>query len=108
MEMICDPCQRIDYSNPKDSLVGDKESPMALRHEHEPLMRRMLQLPDIFCPINSDLPCSCGGPLTQIVNVAKGLYQMVLFGPTFTGVSLMVVIHAPIALPFPALSSSSR
>ncbi|GAV80592.1 SNF2_N domain-containing protein/Helicase_C domain-containing protein [Cephalotus follicularis] len=27
--------------------------------------RRMLQLPDIQCLINKDLPCSCGSPLTQ-------------------------------------------
>ncbi|KAF5481306.1 hypothetical protein F2P56_001968 [Juglans regia] len=28
--------------------------------------RRMLQLPDIQCLINKDLPCSCGSPLTQV------------------------------------------
>ncbi|KAI9177305.1 hypothetical protein LWI28_013477 [Acer negundo] len=27
---------------------------------------RMLQLPDIQCLINKDLPCSCGSPLTQV------------------------------------------
>ncbi|KAA0062035.1 hypothetical protein IC582_026126 [Cucumis melo] len=27
--------------------------------------RRMLQLPDIQCLINKDLPCGCGSPLTQ-------------------------------------------
>ncbi|XP_038901191.1 switch 2 [Benincasa hispida] len=27
--------------------------------------RRMLQLPDIKCLINKDLPCGCGSPLTQ-------------------------------------------
>ncbi|XP_004303097.1 PREDICTED: switch 2 [Fragaria vesca subsp. vesca] len=28
--------------------------------------RRMLQLPDIQCLINKDLPCSCGSPLSQV------------------------------------------
>ncbi|XP_058730401.1 switch 2-like [Vicia villosa] len=28
--------------------------------------RRMIQLPDIQCLINKDLPCSCGSPLTQV------------------------------------------
>lgn len=28
--------------------------------------RRMLQLPDIQCLINKDLPCSCGSPLKQV------------------------------------------
>ncbi|KAJ4729782.1 switch 2 [Melia azedarach] len=28
--------------------------------------RRMLQLPDVQCLINKDLPCSCGSPLTQV------------------------------------------
>ncbi|RZB75412.1 Switch 2 isoform B [Glycine soja] len=28
--------------------------------------RRMLQLPDIQCLINKNLPCSCGSPLTQV------------------------------------------
>ncbi|XP_057955769.1 switch 2 isoform X2 [Malania oleifera] len=28
--------------------------------------RRVLQLPDIQCLINKDLPCSCGSPLTQV------------------------------------------
>ncbi|XP_027346708.1 switch 2 isoform X2 [Abrus precatorius] len=28
--------------------------------------RRMLQLPDIQCLINKDLPCGCGSPLTQV------------------------------------------
>ncbi|KAL4328053.1 hypothetical protein AHAS_Ahas13G0161600 [Arachis hypogaea] len=28
--------------------------------------KRMLQLPDIQCLINKDLPCSCGSPLTQV------------------------------------------
>ncbi|KAF8413862.1 hypothetical protein HHK36_001856 [Tetracentron sinense] len=27
---------------------------------------RMLQLPDVQCLINKDLPCSCGSPLTQV------------------------------------------
>ncbi|XP_030462305.1 switch 2 [Syzygium oleosum] len=28
--------------------------------------RRMLQLPDIQCLINKDIPCSCGSPLSQV------------------------------------------
>lgn len=28
--------------------------------------QRMLQLPDVQCLINKDLPCSCGSPLTQV------------------------------------------
>ncbi|XVE49947.1 hypothetical protein DITRI_Ditri01bG0123000 [Diplodiscus trichospermus] len=28
--------------------------------------RRVLQLPDVQCLINKDLPCSCGSPLTQV------------------------------------------
>lgn len=28
--------------------------------------RRLLQLPEIQCLINKDLPCSCGSPLTQV------------------------------------------
>ncbi|MCL7034130.1 hypothetical protein MKW94_012029 [Papaver nudicaule] len=28
--------------------------------------RRMLQLPDIQCLVNKDLPCSCGSPLKQV------------------------------------------
>lgn len=28
--------------------------------------KRMLQLPDIQCLINKDLPCGCGSPLTQV------------------------------------------
>ncbi|KAF3332904.1 Switch 2 [Carex littledalei] len=28
--------------------------------------RRMLNQPDVQCIINKDLPCSCGGPLTQV------------------------------------------
>ncbi|XP_047158814.1 switch 2 [Vigna umbellata] len=30
------------------------------------IYRRMLQLPDIQCLINKNLPCSCGSPLTQV------------------------------------------
>lgn len=30
------------------------------------IYRRMIQLPDIQCLINKDLPCSCGSPLTQV------------------------------------------
>ncbi|GLU06402.1 hypothetical protein SLE2022_234420 [Rubroshorea leprosula] len=28
--------------------------------------RRVLQLPDVQCLINKDIPCSCGSPLTQV------------------------------------------
>ncbi|ESW04723.1 hypothetical protein PHAVU_011G120000 [Phaseolus vulgaris] len=30
------------------------------------IYKRMLQLPDIQCLINKNLPCSCGSPLTQV------------------------------------------
>ncbi|OMO62770.1 SNF2-related protein [Corchorus capsularis] len=38
----------------------------AMSEVQKRVYRRMLQLPDIQCLINKDLPCSCGSPLTQV------------------------------------------
>ncbi|KAH7576956.1 hypothetical protein JRO89_XS01G0182600 [Xanthoceras sorbifolium] len=38
----------------------------AMSNLQKRVYRRMLQLPDIQCLINKDLPCSCGSPLTQV------------------------------------------
>jgi hypothetical protein len=47
--------------------------------------------------------------LSLKLNVAKGRYQMELFGLTFTKITWMMdVIHAPFALSFHALSSYNR
>ncbi|KAF5732568.1 switch 2 [Tripterygium wilfordii] len=38
----------------------------AMSEVQKRVYRRMLQLPDIQCLINKDLPCGCGSPLTQV------------------------------------------
>ncbi|KAL0405098.1 UNVERIFIED_CONTAM: Switch 2 [Sesamum latifolium] len=67
---------------------------------------RVLQLPDIQCLVNKDLPCSCGALLNKL-NVAKGQFQMVLSGLIFIGRIQRVVILALFALSSHAWSSSS-
>lgn len=45
----------------EDNVVFCKMSDLQKR-----VYRRMLNQPDVQCIINKDLPCSCGGPLTQV------------------------------------------